>query len=120
MNEKPKTKIRVRSIFHHGQRQEGYEYKQRKDYYGTKEDYGDKLLKIVRKAILNCNPYLLKFFMDNGIAVVPGSAFGDGFDGYIRLSFSTVNEELSLAGARRLTGIVNTKLKWIIDDKLFM
>jgi aspartate aminotransferase len=49
---------------------------------------------------------LVDKLMDNGVAVVPGSAFGDDFAGYIRLSFSTLSEELIRKGGERLTRIV--------------
>lgn len=44
--------------------------------------------------------------MENGIAVVPGSAFGKEFTGYIRLSFSTLNNELIAKGAKRLGSVL--------------
>lgn len=44
--------------------------------------------------------------MDNGIAVVPGSAFGRDFAGYIRLSFSTLNKHLIAIGAERLGSVL--------------
>ncbi|HVU63814.1 MAG TPA: hypothetical protein VHC70_07550, partial [Phycisphaerales bacterium] len=36
-----------------------------------------------------------------GVAVVPGSAFGEGFAGYARLSFSTMPGPQITDGARR-------------------
>jgi hypothetical protein len=44
---------------------EGYEYKERKEYYGSKPKYGEFLLKLARRAILERNPYILRFLIKN-------------------------------------------------------
>lgn len=44
--------------------------------------------------------------MTAGIAVVPGSAFGKSFSGYVRLSFSTLAPEVIAEGAKRFNKIV--------------
>lgn len=44
--------------------------------------------------------------MKNGIAVVPGSAFGEDFKGYVRLSFSTLNTEIIREGAQRFNEVI--------------
>ncbi|MGE3108469.1 MAG: pyridoxal phosphate-dependent aminotransferase [Phycisphaerales bacterium] len=41
-----------------------------------------------------------------GIAVVPGSAFGKSFAGYVRLSFSTLEPAVIAQGARRFNTVV--------------
>ncbi|KKM91797.1 hypothetical protein LCGC14_1224880 [marine sediment metagenome] len=50
--------------------------------------------------------YLMDLLIKNGIAAVPGSAFGKGYEGFIRLSFSTLNPDLVAEGAKRLCEIV--------------
>jgi len=44
--------------------------------------------------------------MTNGIAVVPGSAFGKSFAGYARLSFSTLTPDVIAEGAKRFNRVV--------------
>ena len=50
--------------------------------------------------------YLMDLLIDNGIAAVPGSAFGAGYEGFVRLSFSTLNADLVAEGAKRLREVV--------------
>ena len=50
--------------------------------------------------------YLLDLLMENGIAAVPGSAFGEGYEGFVRLSFSTLSADLVAEGAKRLCKIM--------------
>jgi aspartate aminotransferase len=60
------------------------------------------LNKFIPKDIKDKDKYLLNRFMDNGIAVVYGSAFGKDFEGYTRLSFSTLEREVLKEGVERL------------------
>ena len=46
--------------------------------------------------------YLMDLLIDNGIAAVPGSAFGAGYEGFVRLSFSTLDGSVVAEGAKRL------------------
>jgi len=62
--------------------------------------------------------HLVEKLMKNGIAVVPGSAFGSEFTGYVRLSFSTLNENLIRDGAKRLSGIVLSSRSDICEQPL--
>ncbi|MGD9690571.1 MAG: pyridoxal phosphate-dependent aminotransferase [Phycisphaerales bacterium] len=44
--------------------------------------------------------------LENGVAVVPGSAFGSDFTGYARLSFSTLPANIVAQGAARFSTLV--------------
>ena len=68
---------------------------------------------------LNLNPFLesipvnerdkfiLDKFLENGIAVVPGSSFSkDRYQGYIRISYSTVSDDMALEGIKRIEEIL--------------
>jgi aspartate/methionine/tyrosine aminotransferase len=57
---------------------------------------------------VNVDPdkYLMDLLIENGIAAVPGSAFGKGYEGFIRLSFSTLDATLVEEGAKRLRSVV--------------
>lgn len=50
--------------------------------------------------------YLLDTLINNGIAVVHGSAFGKGYEGHIRISYSTVSQELVREGAKRFKEVL--------------
>jgi len=51
----------------------------------------------------DCSAYILQRFLDQGIAVVPGTAFGDDrYARHIRLSFSGVDETVLSAGLDRM------------------
>ena len=50
--------------------------------------------------------YITDYFMENGIAIVPGSAFGKDYVGHIRLSFSTLEESLIKEGTERLISLL--------------
>lgn len=50
--------------------------------------------------------FVVNMLMQNGIAVVPGSAFGADFAGYVRLSFSTLKTDLIETGATRFNSVV--------------
>lgn len=55
--------------------------------------------------------FITDFFLQNGIAVVPGSAFGGSYVGYIRLSFSTLSEKLIRDGVRRMIFLLKERQK---------
>jgi aspartate/methionine/tyrosine aminotransferase len=49
--------------------------------------------------------HISKLLMENGIAVVPGSAFGEGYEGFARLSFSTMTPAVIRNGCARLNSL---------------
>jgi aspartate aminotransferase len=49
---------------------------------------------------------MVERLMQNGVAVVPGSAFGAQFTGWVRLSFSTLSPDLIRAGAARFNRVL--------------
>lgn len=54
----------------------------------------------------NQEGFITETLMNNGIAVVPGSAFGADFAGYVRLSFSALNTKLIELGAKRFNDVI--------------
>ncbi len=64
------------------------------------------LNRFIPKAVQDRDQYLLDLFMRNGIAIVPGSAFGRDYSGYIRLSFSTLDCGLIEEGVRRTNELI--------------
>lgn len=50
--------------------------------------------------------YVLDTLINNGIAVVHGSAFGKGYEGYARLSYSTVSQQLVREGVKRFKEVL--------------
>jgi aspartate/methionine/tyrosine aminotransferase len=56
---------------------------------------------------VDSSDYILERFLDHGIAVVPGPAFGDErFARHVRLSFSAVDEPTLAAGLERMVSEV--------------
>lgn len=54
--------------------------------------------------------FAMKLFEDQGVLLVPGSAFGDAGEGYIRISFATSEENIT-EGLNRIDRFVNKNLK---------
>lgn len=50
--------------------------------------------------------FAMKLFEDQGVLLVPGSAFGDAGEGYIRISFAT-SEEILTEGLNRIDSFLN-------------
>lgn len=59
---------------------------------------------LVPSGVKNSDDYLLKLFMDNDVAVIPGGTFGR--EGHVRISFSATPVEQSRIGARKFAGVV--------------
>ena len=55
------------------------------------------------RAIDSC---ILKSFLENGIGIVPGSAFGKNYAGYIRISFSAIEENIIKEGINRIIKVL--------------
>jgi len=54
----------------------------------------------------NIDGGLLELFLNNGIAIVPGGEFGNGYEGYARFSFSGTSQELTKIGSERVLKIL--------------
>lgn len=53
--------------------------------------------------------------LSEGIAIVPGSAFGEDFEGYARLSFSTLDADRVLEGAKRFASLTGRRPMEVIN-----
>jgi aspartate aminotransferase len=67
------------------------------------------LNKFIPKGTKKKDQFVLDTFLENGIAIVPGSAFGTcgTYQGYVRLSYSTVKEEDLIPGIKRFVEVLN-------------
>jgi len=54
----------------------------------------------------NVDAEMLEVFLNNGVAIVPGSEFGKGNEGKARFSFSGTNRELTKIGSERTVNLL--------------
>ncbi|MBI2044838.1 pyridoxal phosphate-dependent aminotransferase [Candidatus Pacearchaeota archaeon] len=59
--------------------------------------------------IKNPDKFFLELFLSNGIAIVPGTAFGKDYNSSIRISFSETNKELIKIGAGRMKKLLEER-----------
>jgi len=51
----------------------------------------------VREFGLSSSEFALKFLEEENVAVVPGSAFGDAGEGFVRCCYATAKDQLEVA-----------------------
>jgi len=61
----------------------------------------------VKEKKVNVEDFILDLLMENGVALTPGSAFGRDFEGYFRISFSTLGKDLIKEGIERIKYVVS-------------
>ena len=59
---------------------------------------------LVPSGVEHSDDYLLRLFLENDVAVIPGGTFGR--EGHVRISFSATTVEQSRVGAQRFAGVV--------------
>ena len=64
------------------------------------------LNKYIKENVKNKDEFLLRKFLEERVAIIPGSAFGKDYSGYIRISFSTANEKEIKEGISRIRKVI--------------
>jgi len=59
---------------------------------------------------MDSKTFTFSLLKEEQVAVIPGIAYGEAFDGYIRLAF-TMNEDKIVEGTRRLSRFINSIVK---------
>jgi aspartate aminotransferase len=57
--------------------------------------------------IENKDDYVLEKFLSKGVAIVPGSAFGKNYEGFVRLSYSGMNDQQVEEGCNRVVEVID-------------